>query len=205
MRRYLLVLTMSLCLAGSAEAASIIDTIVFEYASTDLYYGTDPDGRIWKTRDEDPGVVAWLNTSRDDYAYGFYDYITYQHICHLRDATITSATITLTLRENDTPDEWATVSYTLFYNYLVPVDWDIGEVTHGTHDYGNTIPVNWFSSYDDGVWLGVTLRSVRGDFAIDKSVLTVNYDLNPVPVPSTLLLLGCGLSGFVGLRKKFKK
>ncbi|RJQ24553.1 hypothetical protein C4565_09640 [Candidatus Parcubacteria bacterium] len=101
---------MVLCLAGNAEAASITDPIVFEFGSTSIFYGTDPDGRIFNTRD-DEGVVAWLTTSSDDYAFEFYDFITYKHIFDPPDGTITSATLTLTLRENDDPDEWARVWY----------------------------------------------------------------------------------------------
>lgn len=54
----------------------------------------------------------------------------------------------------------------------------------------------------DGL-LGVNITCTGGDFMFGDSTLTVNADRSaPVPEPATLLLLGSGLLGIAGLRRK---
>ncbi len=61
--------------------------------------------------------------------------------------------------------------------------------------------------------LDVTIQSIetpfgQDDFYIDSSTLVANgwtHDHVPVPEPSTVLLMGLGLAGVVGLRKRRKK
>jgi len=53
--------------------------------------------------------------------------------------------------------------------------------------------------------LNVTLCSTFGDFMFDKSTFTANGDSAPVPEPATLLLLGSGLLGAAGLRRRNRK
>lgn len=78
-------------------------------------------------------------------------------------------------------------------------NWDIGQVDDGTSPHD--VNVNFLA---DAV-LNMRIASGGGDFYIDKSELTINYNPVSVPEPSTMLLLGPGLVGLAGIRRKFKK
>jgi hypothetical protein len=190
MNKYLLSFAVILLLAGTARADFITDVIVFEFGSTDSYYGTDPDGRIQRLS-SDPGVVAWLNTPVGSLEP---DMIVYAHFFAPPDGTITSAVLTLTLRENDANPEYA---------YAVHGDlvfWDLGEVDTGTHTYSTSVDPEFFAAFP-GLY-NVGLASALGDFAIDRSELKVEYEptqVQPIPEFSTIALLGMVLVASAGL------
>ena len=80
---------------------------------------------------------------------------------------------------------------------------NIHEVTFLQLNSGVPEVPNWVTKWYDDLyitWLGGPVPGMQ--------LVTTDGDpdgLAPIPVPSTLLLLGSGLIGFVGLRRKFNK
>ncbi len=178
MKKILLTLILVFCIAGVASADILTDTTLF------YSHVTDESGDLLSNGGQFVNKLEY-----------FSDWVTWKHQYTFVPpaSSINSGTLVLSLRD-DSSSIWD--GWEFAFGWTEGGTWDFGEVNTGDYSYG--VNVNYLT---DGVFQ-VTLASVGGDFYIDKSVLTVNY--NPVPEPTTMLLLGLGLLGVAGIRR-FKK
>jgi hypothetical protein len=187
MKKIILMLAFVLCMGGVAGAATITDTTSFTKS------GTNESGDL---------VAAWGDVN---YLGWIGDFVTWKHQFAFEPAaaTIDSATLTISLRDNKGEGDGGFLGWKNEYafGWTESGNWDFGEVNTGDYAYG--VDVNFLA---DGVFQ-VTIGSVWGDFYIDQSMLTINYTpvSTTVPEPTTLLLLGLGLVGLAGAKRKFKK
>ena len=87
------------------------------------------------------------------------------------------------------------VSLGSVYSEQFTLDWNVPFTTI-TRNITVSAPTvgNLTFAHSDGDWIGLLLDDVK----------LTKLDAAPIPEPSTMLLLGSGLAGFLGFRKKLK-
>lgn len=111
---------------------------------------------------------------------------------------IITGSIALTLRD-DERDSILPWTWEFAFGYGEDGNWGIGEVDSGIYSFDLAV-----TSLTDGEYK-VKLKSLGGDFYLDKSELTIEYSAAPVPEPATLILLGAGLLGLAAWGRKSRK
>ena len=200
---FLVVVSFVIFMANVAKASDIIGTWAFDQAF-DLYdnsgslletgYLSGPPGNFFEQGGEVRGAMFWFEHDPATSKYSA-----------TRSTTLNDDMLSYSYMEDY--DIWLELEYTNFY-LIVTGDKLIGEVNAiYTGNYGlagwrhdPSEPLQWddMTGYMDFVPWG---------YSADTDGMSVHVIMSGsrIPIPSAILLLGSGLIGLVGFRRKFRK
>ncbi len=180
---FLFIFMLCLSVPAGLFAAPVTLTDVTQFTAT----GTNPGGDL-----DDYG---WGDVNKLD---GITDYVAWTHhfVFEPPANDLLYASLTVNLYDDERDKFFNPFTWEAAIGWGESGQWTVDDVDTGAYQYD--INVNYLL---DGSF-SVTLASAWGDFYIQDSTLKIDYESAPVPEPATLVLLGSGLLGLAGFRRK---